>query len=103
APCGRFRWWCPAPSSSPVSDREYARGAFWFTDPRQKVAIHRRGSSFGAQLLICKEMGRRAGCREREGARPMTEAAYDLCLADRAYSSWSLRGWLLFRAFGIEA
>ncbi|WP_417627584.1 glutathione S-transferase [Pararhodobacter aggregans] len=34
----------------------------------------------------------------------MTEAAlYDLCLADRAYSSWSLRGWLLFRAFGIEA
>ncbi|MFN4099686.1 MAG: glutathione S-transferase [Pararhodobacter sp.] len=26
---------------------------------------------------------------------------YDLCIADRAYSSWSLRGWLLFAAFGI--
>ena len=27
--------------------------------------------------------------------------AYDLCIADRAYSSWSLRGWLLFDAFGL--
>ena len=27
---------------------------------------------------------------------------YDLCIADRAYSSWSLRGWLLFSAFGID-
>lgn len=26
---------------------------------------------------------------------------YELCIADRAYSSWSLRGWLLFEAFGI--
>ncbi len=26
---------------------------------------------------------------------------YDLAIADRAYSSWSLRGWLLFDAFGI--
>ena len=26
---------------------------------------------------------------------------YDLVLGDRAYSSWSLRGWLLFDAFGI--
>ncbi|WP_370205347.1 glutathione S-transferase [Pararhodobacter marinus] len=26
---------------------------------------------------------------------------YDLCIADRAYSSWSLRGWLLFAAFDI--
>ena len=26
---------------------------------------------------------------------------YDLVIADRAYSSWSLRGWLLFAAFGI--
>ena len=26
---------------------------------------------------------------------------YDLILGDRAYSSWSLRGWLLFEAFGI--
>ena len=26
---------------------------------------------------------------------------YDLCIADRAYSSWSLRGWLLFAAFGL--
>ena len=26
---------------------------------------------------------------------------YDLCIADRAYSSWSLRGWLLFDAFGL--
>jgi glutathione S-transferase len=29
---------------------------------------------------------------------PMT---YDLVIGDRAYSSWSLRGWLLFDAFGI--
>lgn len=28
---------------------------------------------------------------------------YELCIADRGYSSWSLRGWLLFAAFGIEA
>ena len=27
---------------------------------------------------------------------------YDLVIGDRAYSSWSLRGWLLFDAFGIE-
>jgi glutathione S-transferase len=26
---------------------------------------------------------------------------YDLIIGDRAYSSWSLRGWLLFAAFGI--
>jgi glutathione S-transferase len=26
---------------------------------------------------------------------------YDLAIGDRAYSSWSLRGWLLFSAFGI--
>ncbi|MFN4154955.1 MAG: glutathione S-transferase N-terminal domain-containing protein [Paracoccaceae bacterium] len=26
---------------------------------------------------------------------------YDLVIGDRAYSSWSLRGWLLFAAFGI--
>ncbi|MEY3309433.1 MAG: hypothetical protein RLZZ413_3471, partial [Pseudomonadota bacterium] len=26
---------------------------------------------------------------------------YDLAIADRAYSSWSLRGWLLFDAFGL--
>ena len=26
---------------------------------------------------------------------------YDLVISDRAYSSWSLRGWLLFDAFGI--
>lgn len=26
---------------------------------------------------------------------------YELCIADRAYSSWSLRGWLLFAAFDI--
>ena len=28
-------------------------------------------------------------------------ALYDLVIGDRAYSSWSLRGWLLFDAFGI--
>lgn len=28
-------------------------------------------------------------------------APYDLVIGDRAYSSWSLRGWLLFSAFGI--
>lgn len=27
--------------------------------------------------------------------------SYDLVIGDRAYSSWSLRGWLLFDAFGI--
>lgn len=27
--------------------------------------------------------------------------SYDLCIADRGYSSWSLRGWLLFAAFGL--
>ena len=27
--------------------------------------------------------------------------SYDLAIGDRAYSSWSLRGWLLFDAFGI--
>ena len=27
---------------------------------------------------------------------------YHLILGDRAYSSWSLRGWLLFEAFGID-
>jgi glutathione S-transferase len=26
---------------------------------------------------------------------------YDLLIGDRSYSSWSLRGWLLFEAFGI--
>jgi glutathione S-transferase len=30
----------------------------------------------------------------------MTQS-YDLVIGDRAYSSWSLRGWLLFDAFGI--
>jgi glutathione S-transferase len=33
-----------------------------------------------------------------KGARTMT---YELAIGDRAYSSWSLRGWLLFDAFGI--
>lgn len=28
---------------------------------------------------------------------------YELCLGDYAYSSWSLRGWLLFEAFGLKA
>lgn len=28
---------------------------------------------------------------------------YDLFIGDRAYSSWSLRGWLLFQAFGLSA
>jgi len=27
---------------------------------------------------------------------------YHLCIGDRAYSSWSLRGWLLFEAFGLH-
>jgi len=29
------------------------------------------------------------------------DAPYDLVIGDRAYSSWSLRGWLLFDAFGL--
>ena len=28
--------------------------------------------------------------------------AYTLFIGDRSYSSWSLRGWLLFENFGIE-
>jgi glutathione S-transferase len=28
---------------------------------------------------------------------------YDLVIGDRGYSSWSLRGWLLFAAFGLKA
>ncbi len=28
---------------------------------------------------------------------------YELAIGDRAYSSWSLRGWLLFDAFGLSA
>jgi len=28
---------------------------------------------------------------------------YQLCIGDRAYSSWSLRGWLVFEAFGLRA
>jgi glutathione S-transferase len=31
----------------------------------------------------------------------MTTPAYALAIGDRAYSSWSLRGWLVFDAFGI--
>jgi glutathione S-transferase len=31
----------------------------------------------------------------------MTPAPYVLAIADRAYSSWSLRGWLMFAAFGL--
>ena len=26
---------------------------------------------------------------------------YDLAIGDRSYSSWSLRGWLLFENFGL--
>ena len=32
---------------------------------------------------------------------PSSAPPYDLVIGDRAYSSWSLRGWLLFQAFGI--
>ena len=32
---------------------------------------------------------------------PHDTSHYDLVIGDRAYSSWSLRGWLLFDAFGI--
>ena len=28
---------------------------------------------------------------------------YQLIIGDRAYSSWSLRGWLLFEKFGLKA
>jgi glutathione S-transferase len=31
----------------------------------------------------------------------MQSMTYDLAIGDRAYSSWSLRGWLLFEAFGL--
>jgi glutathione S-transferase len=32
---------------------------------------------------------------------PLSPPPYDLVIGDRGYSSWSLRGWLLFDAFGI--
>ncbi|MCF8485376.1 MAG: glutathione S-transferase [Rhodobacteraceae bacterium] len=32
---------------------------------------------------------------------PIPSAPYDLVIGDRAYSSWSLRGWLLFDVFNI--
>ena len=32
---------------------------------------------------------------------PANPTPYDLVIGDRAYSSWSLRGWLLFDAFGL--
>lgn len=31
----------------------------------------------------------------------MTVPAYELAIGDRSYSSWSLRGWLVFDAFGL--
>lgn len=31
----------------------------------------------------------------------MQDTGYTLAIGDRAYSSWSLRGWLLFHAFGM--
>ena len=30
------------------------------------------------------------------------QTPYTLVIGDRAYSSWSLRGWLMFDAFGIS-
>ena len=36
--------------------------------------------------------------RRRRYLRPMT---YELFIGDRTYSSWSLRGWLMFENFGI--
>jgi glutathione S-transferase len=35
------------------------------------------------------------------GARSVVAMTYELALGDRAYSSWSLRAWLLFEVFGI--
>jgi glutathione S-transferase len=35
------------------------------------------------------------------GVKWRTLMTYDLVIGDRGYSSWSLRGWLLFDAFGI--
>ncbi len=39
----------------------------------------------------------------RTGSRGETEDAmtYELAIGDRSYSSWSLRGWLLFEKFGL--
>jgi glutathione S-transferase len=39
----------------------------------------------------------------RTGSRRKTEdpMTYDLAIGDRSYSSWSLRGWLLFEKFGL--
>ncbi len=50
-------------------------------------------------------MGSRTNARFTRGGgdaslRAMT---YDLAIGDRAYSSWSLRGWLLLDAFGLPA
>ena len=35
------------------------------------------------------------------GAASLAGMTYDLAIGDRAYSSWSLRGWLLLKAFGL--
>src|SRR5690606_38747440 len=47
-----------------------------------------------------------AGCRRRLCWRRQMEGHimdYALAIGDRSYSSWSLRGWLLFEKFGIPA
>lgn len=36
-------------------------------------------------------------------SRSLTVMEYDLYIGDYAYSSWSLRGWLLFNRFGLRA
>ena len=45
---------------------------------------------------MCVCSAARLGCVEKEAT--MT---YTLAIGDCTYSSWSLRGWLLFDAFGI--
>jgi len=42
--------------------------------------------------------GARARATNGKTENPMT---YDLAIGDRSYSSWSLRGWLLFEKFGL--
>lgn len=39
--------------------------------------------------------------RRDNAGRAMTESGYRLVIGDKAYSSWSLRPWLLMRVFGL--
>ena len=67
----------------------------WEPDPRG------RAGRSPALMGTARFVDGRAGCASL-GSRPReNRMGYDLVIGDRAYSSWSLRGWLLFDAFGL--